>query len=47
MSMEKRILIAFVVSAIIFAIWSVLFPPPKRVLPVAAPESSLTEEKAV
>ncbi len=31
MSMEKRILIAFVLSAIIFAIWSVIFPPPKPV----------------
>ncbi|RLE27565.1 MAG: hypothetical protein DRJ65_02440, partial [Acidobacteria bacterium] len=31
MSMEKRILIAFVLSAIIFAIWSIIFPPPKPV----------------
>lgn len=29
--MEKRILIAFVLSAVIFAVWSVLFPPPKPV----------------
>ena len=35
MSMEKRILIAFVLSAIIFAIWSVIFPPPKPVRPKA------------
>jgi len=35
MSMEKRILIAFVLSAVIFAIWSVVFPPPKPVQPKA------------
>ncbi len=28
--MEKRVLIAFVLSAIIFAIWSVIFPPPQK-----------------
>jgi YidC/Oxa1 family membrane protein insertase len=28
--MEKRLLLAFVLSAVIFAVWSVLFPPPKR-----------------
>jgi len=28
--MEKRLLLAFVVSAVIFAVWSVLFPPPPR-----------------
>ncbi len=33
MSMEKRILIAFVLSAIIFAIWSVIFPPPRPTHP--------------
>lgn len=27
--MEKRLLLAFVLSAVIFALWSVLFPPPK------------------
>ena len=35
MSMEKRILIAFVLSAVIFAIWSVIFPPPKPARPKA------------
>ncbi len=29
--MEKRVLIAFVLSAIIFALWSVIFPPPKNI----------------
>ncbi|MCK5379161.1 MAG: membrane protein insertase YidC [Acidobacteria bacterium] len=33
--MEKRILIAFVLSAIIFAAWSVIFPPPKPIRPPA------------
>ncbi len=51
MSMEKRILIAFVVSAIIFAIWSVIFPPPKPARPRAVetttrPAESLPEQKA-
>ncbi|MEN8163715.1 MAG: membrane protein insertase YidC [Acidobacteriota bacterium] len=51
MSMEKRILIAFVLSAIIFAIWSVIFPPPKPTRPRAvetttAPTASLPEHKA-
>ncbi len=41
MSMEKRILIAFVLSAIIFAIWSVIFPPPKPVRPNAV-ETAVT-----
>jgi YidC/Oxa1 family membrane protein insertase len=31
MSMEKRILIAFVLSAAIFVVWSMLFPPPPPV----------------
>lgn len=34
--MEKRILIAFVLSAVIFVVWSVLFPPPP---PVKAPDT--------
>ncbi len=51
MSMEKRILIAFVLSAIIFAIWSVIFPPPKPARPRAVetttrPAESLPEQKA-
>lgn len=43
MSMEKRILIAFVLSAIIFAIWSVIFPPPKSTRPKAAETTTLAE----
>jgi YidC/Oxa1 family membrane protein insertase len=31
--MEKRLLLAFVLSAVIFALWSVLFPPPKPPTP--------------
>ncbi len=33
--MEKRILIAFVLSAVIFAVWTAMFPPPKPAKPVA------------
>jgi len=33
--MEKRLLLAFVLSALIFAAWSILFPPPA---PVTGPE---------
>lgn len=39
--MEKRLLLAFVVSAVIFAVWSVLFPPPER-----APEPPSAEQSA-
>ncbi len=39
--MEKRILVAFVLSAIIFAIWSVIFPPPKPAHPKAV-ETAVT-----
>ena len=51
MSMEKRILIAFVLSAIIFAIWSVIFPPPKPTRPKAVettttPATGLPQPKA-
>jgi YidC/Oxa1 family membrane protein insertase len=35
--MEKRLLLAFVVSAVIFAVWSVLFPPPERSQPLEQP----------
>jgi YidC/Oxa1 family membrane protein insertase len=35
--MEKRLLLAFVVSAVIFAVWSVLFPPPERPQPLEQP----------
>lgn len=44
MSMEKRILIAFVLSAIIFAIWSVIFPPPKPTRPPAVETTSTPAE---
>lgn len=37
--MEKRLLLAFVVSAVIFAVWSILFPPPERP-PVRAGEEA-------
>ena len=37
--MEKRVLIAFVLSAVIFAVWSVLFPPPKH-QPKPVPEAA-------
>ncbi len=37
--MEKRLLLAFVLSAVIFAVWSVLFPPPKAPAPVPPPPS--------
>jgi YidC/Oxa1 family membrane protein insertase len=37
--MEKRLLLAFVLSAVIFAVWSMLFaPPPPDGAPQAAPE---------
>jgi YidC/Oxa1 family membrane protein insertase len=39
--MEKRLLLAFVLSAAIFALWSVLFPPPRP--PVRSPVTA-TEE---
>lgn len=32
--MEKRLLLAFVLSAVIFALWSVLFPPERPTPPV-------------
>ncbi len=38
--MEKRLLLAFVLSAVIFAVWSVLFPPPT---PPAARPPALRE----
>jgi len=36
--MEKRLLLAFVLSALIFAGWSILFPPPAPVAPPTAEE---------
>lgn len=38
--MEKRVLIAFVLSAAIFVVWTALFPPPKPPQPVPAVEGS-------
>ncbi len=35
--MEKRLLLAFVVSAVIFAVWSLLFPPAPPVEPLHSP----------
>jgi len=43
MSMEKRILIAFVASAAVFALWTMIFPPPK---PLPKTEKPAVEEVA-
>ena len=46
--MEKRLLLAFVASAVIFAVWSVLFPPqrpPQVPSPQAAVEESVVPER--
>jgi YidC/Oxa1 family membrane protein insertase len=44
--MEKRLLLAFVLSALIFAAWSMLFPPPAPVAPPEpAPASTAPETK--
>jgi len=41
--MEKRLLLAFVLSAVIFAVWSVLFPPERpSELPPPIPEAMAT-----
>ncbi len=42
--MEKRLLLAFVLSAVIFALWSLLFPPPKPPPPAPAvqPDATVT-----
>ena len=48
--MEKRLLLAFVVSAVIFAVWSVLFPPerPTRpVEPIPAVDRPAADERAM
>jgi len=42
--MEKRLLLAFVLSAVIFAVWSVLFPAPKAPAPQAVPEATQVHE---
>ncbi len=54
MSMEKRILIAFVLSAVIFAVWTAMFPPPKPATPtpvsqqrVESGQERVEEEAAV
>ncbi len=47
--MEKRLLLAFVLSAVIFAAWSVLFPPPKppeSVAPAQSPAMAATPTPA-
>ena len=31
--MEKRLLLAFILSAVIFAVWSAVFPPPRPTPP--------------
>ncbi|MEX1312481.1 MAG: membrane protein insertase YidC, partial [Candidatus Sulfomarinibacteraceae bacterium] len=41
--MEKRLLLAFVLSALIFAGWSILFPPPAPVTPRATEEQTNNE----
>jgi len=43
--MEKRLLLAFVLSALIFAGWSVIFPPPAP--PTARPQSEVVVEEVV
>ncbi len=43
--MEKRLLLAFVLSALIFAGWSVIFPPPAP--PTARPQSEVVVEERV
>jgi YidC/Oxa1 family membrane protein insertase len=40
--MEKRLLLAFVLSAVIFALWSLLFPPPKPPPPAPAVQADAT-----
>jgi YidC/Oxa1 family membrane protein insertase len=47
--MEKRLLLAFVLSALIFAVWSVLFPPPAPPVapgPAAQPTVAVEAEGA-
>jgi len=43
--MEKRLLLAFVISAAILFAWSVLFPPPPRVQPPPAPGVDTVSEE--
>ncbi len=41
--MEKRLLLAFVLSAVIFALWSILFPPQKPPVSVPTPPVEVPE----
>jgi YidC/Oxa1 family membrane protein insertase len=43
--MEKRVMLAFVLSAVIFAVWSVMFPPPKPQRPEERAAAESTEEE--
>jgi len=43
--MEKRLLLAFVLSALIFAVWSVVFPPPAP--PAAGPQKEVVSEEVI
>jgi YidC/Oxa1 family membrane protein insertase len=43
--MEKRLLLAFVLSALIFAGWSILFPPPAPVAPTTVEEPTRGPER--
>jgi YidC/Oxa1 family membrane protein insertase len=45
--MEKRLLLAFVLSAAILFAWSVLFPPPPRVQPTPTPSPESVVEQSV
>ena len=42
--MEKRLLLAFVLSAAILLAWSIIFPPPQRTPPTPSQETVRTEE---
>ena len=43
--MEKRLLLAFVLSALIFAVWSVVFPPPAP--PSDGPQKEVVSEEVI
>ncbi len=45
--MEKRLLLAFVLSAVIFALWSLLFPPPKPPPPAPVVQADATATPVV
>lgn len=44
--MEKRLLLAFVLSALIFAAWSVIFPPPAQVVAPSPEKPTESDESA-